>query len=291
MRTIFHRHCRQATAFLILSATAAILPAASSTELERTSVGDSNVTQAISAFGMQMEVQKAAVTSVVNSALDRLNILEGRVEDIAVTVQNLQSRMDLAETEINGLKWRVSSLESRMANAEAYISWVHAQVDALGVRVSNLEAYVNWLNSRLTTLEGDMTSAKNRLAALESELSALKSRVAALESQVGYRELPIASRCPGAYAVSNGSVWGCEVIVSLDATACGGYRCSYEKFVDSTVNRACQDRGYAYSTGVKATYGAGCKSCKNAYWSGSAWEWYDNDNTAAIGSIGCFTGS
>ena len=291
MRNVFHRHCRQATAFLILSATAAILPAASSTALERTSVGDSNVTQAISAFGMQMEVQKAAVSAVVNDALDRIAILEGRVEDIDINVASLQGRMALAESEIGGLKTRVAGLENRMSAAEADILWLKGQLNLLLARVSNLESYVTWLNNRVSALEGDMAAAKERISALESELSALKSRVAALESQVGYRELPVASRCPGAYAVSNGSVWGCEVIVSLDATACGGYRCSYEKSVDSTLNRACQERGYAYSTGVKATYGAGCKSCKNAYWSGSAWEWYDNDNTAAIGSIGCFTGS
>jgi len=151
--------------------------------LERTAVGDKNA-QSVNAFGMQLEATKAAVQAAMNDALARIAMLEGRMDDLELTTENLDSRMTVAESEITSLKARVSSLESRMATAEADIATLKIQMAALMTRVANLEAYVTWLNGRVTSLESDMATTKNRVGALEWEMADAKSRISALEGEV-----------------------------------------------------------------------------------------------------------
>jgi len=151
--------------------------------LERTAVGDKNA-QSVNAFSMQMEATKAAVAAAMNDALARIALLEGRVDDLELTTENLDSRLTTAESEITSLKDRVTSLESRMATAESDIATLKAQVANLLLRVANLESYVTWLNNRVSSLESEMATTKNRVSALEWEMANAKNRISALESEV-----------------------------------------------------------------------------------------------------------
>jgi len=278
---LFRTRLRAACAFTLIFA-----PLSGYTlEATATGVRDQAV---LNSLGIRMESEKAAIVAVINEALARIALLEGRADTLEITANNLRSRLSLAETEINLLKSRAASLESRIATVQSDIATMKYQIANLQTRVANLESYVLWLNNRMTALEGADASARSRLAALESQLASLGARVTSLEARINPRELPYPNQCSGATPISNGSVWGCDVTVILNASSCGGHRCTTEQAQTATANRLCQQHGYSYATGIKTTYGAGCKSCWNAYWTGSGWAAFTNDNAAAIGSIGCF---
>jgi predicted nucleic acid-binding Zn-ribbon protein len=178
------------TMLMALGAATVALGSLSAHALERTAVGNRN-TQAVSAFKMQLEAQRAAVETAVNDIIKRVAILEDRADATDVTLEDLDGRLDLAESQLISLTGRVTHLEARVTALENDLASLRSQLLALMARmdtaesnISSLKSFVNTHTAQIAALQSTTSNHASRISTAEAEINALKARVSALENKI-----------------------------------------------------------------------------------------------------------
>ena len=104
---------------------------------------------------------------------ERLDRVEGRFEQLDVRLDRMEVRLDGVEVRLDGVGDRLDGVGDRLDRFEAAVA---AEFKAVRADMSEMKAMIRLsfgqLDSRLTSLEGDVQSLRSRLDRLEGRSQA-----------------------------------------------------------------------------------------------------------------------
>ena len=122
----------------------------------------------------------------------RMTTAEGNIDSLQTAMSTAQSDIAQAKSDIVDLQTTSANLQGRMTTAEGNITGLRTDVDANAAgllaaqgNITTLQGDMTTAKSDIVTLQNDMTTAKSNITALQNAVSTAQSNISTLNTQMG----------------------------------------------------------------------------------------------------------